>query len=119
MIYIAIIVLINFLIWLFCAILWNNILSEGYKREIAYKNAGIDISEEPKITGDSTEERVQSFFQDKQFQESFKNDFLIVHTHDQNIRLAIAVWGLISIFLGVLMIWILDLFPYLFSLINV
>ena len=118
MIYIAIIVLINFLIWLFFAILWNNILSKEYKREIAYKNAGIDIPEEPKIKGDSTEERVQSFFQDKQFQESFKNDFVLVYTHDENTRLAIAVWGWISILLGVLMIWILDLVPYLFSLIN-
>jgi|TARA_B110000259_G_scaffold135082_1_gene152210 hypothetical protein len=118
MIFIAIIVLINFLIWLFFAILWNNILSKEYKREIAYKNAGIDIPEEPKILGDSPEDRVQSFFQDKQFQENYKNDFSLVYTHDQNVRLAIAVWGLVSILLGVLMIWILDLVPYLFSLIN-
>ena len=88
------------------------------KSSCAYKNAGIDIPEEPKISGDSPEDRVQSFFQDKQFQENYKNDFSLVYTHDQNVRLAIAVWGLVSILLGVLMIWILDLVPYLFSLIN-
>lgn len=118
MIFIAIIILINFLIWSFIAILWYKILSKEYKREIAYKNAGIDIPEKPKISGESPEERVQSFFQDRHLQENYKDDFSLVYTHDQNVRLMIAVWGLVSIFLGVLMIWILDLVPYLFSLIN-
>ena len=118
MIFIGIIVLINFLIWLFFAILWNNILSKEYKREIAYKNAGIEMPEEPVIPGDTPEERIDSLFQNKQVQVDLKNEFNVVHTHDQNTRLAIAIWGLISILLGLLMIWMLDLVPFLFSLIR-